>query len=80
MKYVPLKPFRQTWMSQELLHSAPAAQLCMINGKQWAQLEHPRGGPLACVQNRTGHTASGVERVDGKWCWVFESKEDHPNV
>lgn len=75
MKYIPLKPFRQTWMSQELLHSAPAARLCMINGKQWAQLEHPRGGPLACVQNRTGRTASGVERVDGKWCWVFEPKE-----
>lgn len=75
MKYIQLKPFRQTWLSQDLLDSAPAARLCMINGKQWAQLDHPRGGPLTCVQNRTGKAASGVERIGGKWCWVFEHTE-----
>ena len=72
MEYIPLKPWRQTWLSPELLHSASAAKLCMIDGKQYAQLYHPRGGPLTCVRNRTGRTATGVARVDGKWCWAFE--------
>ena len=75
MEYITLKPWRQTWLSPELLHSAPAAKLCVIDGKQWAQLDHPRGGPLTCVQNRTGRTATSVEWVCGKWCWAFEGVE-----
>lgn len=72
MEHIPLRPWRQTWLSHDLLHASPAAGLCVIEGKQWAQLEHPRGGPLGCVQNRTGRTATGVSRVDGKWCWSFD--------
>lgn len=72
-RYVELKRFRQTWLSDELMHSAPSAMLCVIDGAQWVQLEHPRGGPLTCVKNRTGNVASGVARVDGKWCWVIET-------
>lgn len=71
-EYAPLKPWRQTWLSPEVLHSAPSAKLCVIDGNQWAQLEHPLGGPLTCVQNRTGRIAESVERVGGKWCWAFE--------
>jgi hypothetical protein len=68
---VELKPYRQTWLSPELMHSAPSAHLCIIEGEQWAQLEHPRGGPLTCVKNRTGKTANGVVRIDGKWHFEF---------
>ena len=71
---IELKPFRQTWLSKELMHSAPAAALCIIDGKQWAQLDHPGGGPLTCVQNRTGHDAFGVVKVDGKWFWKIEGE------
>lgn len=73
-EYVELKPWRQTWLTPGLLHSAPAAKLCVIDGKQWAQLDHPRGGPLTCVQNRTGRTASAVLRVGDRWCWELEDK------
>lgn len=72
MELIQLKPWRQTWLTPELLHSAPDAELCMIGGKQYAQLTHPRGGPLTCVENRTGRTATNVVRADGKWCWAFE--------
>lgn len=71
-KLVELKPFRQMWLTHKLLHSAPSAYLCIIRGKQYAQLEHPSGGPLTCVENRTGHSASGVERANDKWHWVIE--------
>lgn len=73
MEYIPLKPWRQTWLTPELLHSASGAELCMIGVKQYAQLTHPRGGPLTCVENRTGRIATDVVHVDGKWCWAFES-------
>ena len=75
MLYMELRPFRQTWLTSELLHSAPAASLCMIGGKQYAQLMHPRGGPLTCVPNRTGHRAVGVTKVNGKWCWEIAAEE-----
>lgn len=78
-EYIPLKPWRQTWLTPEFLHSSPKAELCVIRDKQWAQLEHPKGGPMGCVQNRTGFTASAVEFVDGKWCWVID-KETQPKV
>lgn len=71
VRHVPLKPFRQPWLPPALLHSAPSAELFCTGGKQWAQLEHPLGGPLTCVQNRTGETATAVERVAGLWCWVL---------
>lgn len=75
MEYAELKPWRQKWLTPEHLHSAPSARLCLIRGQQWAALEHPRGGPLGCVRNRTGRTATGVARVGGKWCWAFEPVE-----
>lgn len=68
-----LKPFRQTWLSPDLLHSAPTAELCVIGGKQYAQLGHPLGGPLTCVENRTGKSASEVVRHDDKWHWKIEA-------
>lgn len=68
---VEMKPFRQKWLSSDLLHSAPSAKICVINGEQFAQLEHPMGGPLTCVKNRTGHVATGVIKIDGKWNWVI---------
>lgn len=74
-KFVELKPFRQTWLTATSLHSAPSARLCLINGGQWAQLEHPKGGPLTCVQNRTGMHASDVVKKDGKWCWVIDDQK-----
>ena len=72
MTHIELKPFRQTWLSKDLMHSAPSAQLCVIDGEQWAQLEHPKGGPLTCVKNRTGRKASAVVKIDGKWHWEIE--------
>lgn len=66
---IELKPFRQAWLSKKLMHEAPSAELYVIYGNQWAQLEHPRGGPLTSVQNRTGKVASDVVRLDGKWYW-----------
>ena len=71
METEELKPFRQTWLSDHLLHSSPSAEIVIIDGDQWASLEHPRGGPLGCVKNRTGKKASGVQKIDGRWCWVI---------
>lgn len=72
-EHVELKPYRQTWLSKELMHSAPSAYLCIIDGEQWAQLEHPKGGPLTCVKNRTGKTASAVVQINGKWHFQFDA-------
>ena len=69
--FVELKPWRQAWLSVELLNKSPTATLSMVDGVQYAQLEHPLGGPLGCVRNRTGRIAKGVSRHGGKWCWDF---------
>jgi hypothetical protein len=69
VELVELKPYRQTWLSADLMHRAPSAYLCVIDGKQYAQLEHPKGGPLTCVANRTGKVAEAVVKKDGKWFW-----------
>ena len=76
---IEMKPFRQTWLSLDVMHSAPSAYLCMINNKQYAQLEHPFGGSLTCIQNRTGMLAQGVEKIEGKWYWVFENNDKGDN-
>lgn len=68
---IEIKPYRQKWLSNELMHSAPTATLCNINGQQYVQLEHPLGGPLTCVKNRTGMIATGMLKIDGKWNWVI---------
>lgn len=66
---IELKPFRQPWLSKELMHESPSAELCIINGGQWAQLEHPKGGPLGCIKNRTGVDAIRIARKGDKWYW-----------
>lgn len=40
-----------------------------------AQLEHPRGGPLTCVKNRTGKIASDIVKRDGKWFWALPTAD-----
>lgn len=72
---VELKPYRQTWLTPEVLHSAPSAQLCYLGFRQYAQLEHPKGGPLTCVENRTGRPAKAVVKHNGRWCWKFDVEE-----
>lgn len=69
-----LKPSKRQrgWLSDYLLHSAKGAELVEINGVQYAQLEHPLGGPLTCVKNPKKHKATDVVRIGDKWCWVFD--------
>lgn len=75
MMHAELKPYRQTWLSKDLMHSAPSAYLCTIDGKQYAQLEHPKGGPLTCVQNRTGFNATAIVKISGKWFWEISGQD-----
>lgn len=69
---IEIKPYRKqkSWLTQELLHSAPKGLFCRVVGKPGVQLEHPGGGPLAWVQCPHSYVM-GVERVDGKWYWTF---------
>jgi len=73
-----LKRFRQTWLTDELMHSAPSAYLCEINGEPWAQLEHPHGGPLTCVKYRGKETPVGVVKLNGQWHWEIAAREPKP--
>ena len=69
-----LKPYgrQKEWLTPELLHSAPAAQFCMVNGRHGAQLDHPGGGPLSWVRCPPSVVnVCGVRRVDGKWHWLL---------
>ncbi len=74
--HVELKPYRQTWLSPEVLHSSPKAELFTYpDGEQWVQLEHPRGGgSLGCIKNRTGLVAKSVVRIGDKWMWEFDQE------
>ncbi len=66
---------QKEWLSDELLHSAPSAYICTVDGKLGAQLEHPKGGPLGWVQSPFGENTVDVFRnSDGKWEWHV--KED----
>ncbi|WP_300434720.1 hypothetical protein [Zoogloea sp.] len=68
-----LKPYgrQKEWLTPELLHSAPAAQFCMVNGRHGAQLDHPGGGPLSWVRCPPSVIdVCGVRRVNGKWHWL----------
>ena len=61
---------QKEWLTDKLLHSAPSAKLCTVDGKIGAQLEHPKGGPLGWVQSPFGKNTLGVFRNDdGKWQW-----------
>lgn len=71
-KLVLMKPYRQKWLTPELLHSSPTAVLGMIGGEQWCQLEHPRGGPLGCIRNRHATYAIATTKIGGKWHWILE--------
>lgn len=71
MHLVELKPYRQKWLSLTLLHSAPHAKLVWIDDKQYAQLEHPKGGPLCCVICKTNN-AIDIIRKDNKWYFLIE--------
>lgn len=72
---VELKPYRQTWLSYDLLHSSPSARLFSNDSGQFAEMEHPKGGPLCCIKNRTGRYAIDIVRLNDKWCWVFSESE-----
>lgn len=80
VEFFELKPYRQKWLTPELLHSAPKAEIVYIDGNQWAQLEHPKGGPLTCVQNRTGKNAVEVVKNDGRWSWKIDSGDIVPSL
>lgn len=64
---------QKEWLSDELLHSAPSAYMCTVDGKIGAQLEHPKGGPLGWVQSPFGENTLDVFRNDyGKWEWLVK--------
>jgi hypothetical protein len=69
-----LKPYRKQkeWLSLELLHSAPEAEFCLVNGNPGAQLKHPLGGPLTWVRCPYKNVI-GVIRVANKWHWLQEA-------
>jgi hypothetical protein len=69
---IEMKPYRtqKQWLTKDLLHRAPTAEFCQVNGANGAQLEHPLGGPLTWV--RCPHAnAVGVTRKDDKWYWLI---------
>lgn len=42
---------RQSWLTAELLNQSPKSFPTSIGGDQWAQFEHPMGGPLTCIKS-----------------------------